>query len=134
MSERTFSWEKLLRVTIWMTNLLMCFSDPQCILPISKFKILLPQISLVAQQVKDWVLSLLWLGLLLWHRFNSWPGKFHMLWVWAKQSKANKQTKTNKQVIKFFYLIIVFFSIDCYHVLTLLSSGHGKSQGRGNIQ
>ena len=30
---------------------------------------------LIAQWVKDQALSLLWLGLLLWHRFHAWPGK-----------------------------------------------------------
>ena len=32
-------------------------------------------------QVKDPALSLLWLGWLLWYRFNPWPGNFHMPWV-----------------------------------------------------
>ena len=36
------------------------------------------------QQVRDLVLSLLWLGLLLWCRFDPRLGKFHMLWVWQK--------------------------------------------------
>ena len=34
---------------------------------------------LVAQQVEDLVLLLLWLRSLLWHGFNPWPGNFHML-------------------------------------------------------
>ena len=32
----------------------------------------------MAQWVKDPVLSLQWLSLLLWCRFDPWPGKFHM--------------------------------------------------------
>ena len=28
--------------------------------------------------VKDLVLSLLWLGSMLWHGFDPWPGNFHM--------------------------------------------------------
>ena len=39
---------------------------------------------LVAQQVKDLVLSLQQLGLLLWHESDPWPGNFHMLWVQPK--------------------------------------------------
>ena len=30
------------------------------------------------QRAKDLALSLQWLGLLLWHMFHPWPGKFHM--------------------------------------------------------
>ena len=37
--------------------------------------------SLVAQQVKDPALSLLWLRSLLWCRFDPWAGKFSMLWL-----------------------------------------------------
>ena len=33
----------------------------------------------MAWQVKDPVLSLQWLSLLLWHRFDPWPENFHML-------------------------------------------------------
>ena len=33
--------------------------------------------SLVPQWVKDLALSLPWLGLLLWHTFDSWPRTFH---------------------------------------------------------
>lgn len=43
--------------------------------------------SLVAQQVKDWVVSLLWLGALLWCGCDSQPGNFFMLWVWPKKLK-----------------------------------------------
>ena len=42
--------------------------------------------SLVAQCVKNHMLSLLWLG------FDPWPGNFQMPWAWTKQT--NKQTKT----------------------------------------
>ena len=37
--------------------------------------------SLMAQQVKDPVLSLLWLRSLLWSRFDPWLGNFCMLWA-----------------------------------------------------
>ena len=41
--------------------------------------------SLVAQQVKDPVLPQLWCRLQLWHRFNPWPGNFHMLQTGPKK-------------------------------------------------
>ena len=41
----------------------------------------------MAQWVKDLVLSLLWLGSLLWHGFNPWPGNFRMPQVWPKKKK-----------------------------------------------
>ena len=31
------------------------------------------------------LLSLLWLGSLLWHGFDPWPGIFHMLWLQPKK-------------------------------------------------
>ena len=37
--------------------------------------------SLVAQGVKDLLLSLLWLGLLPWHGSDPWPWNFRMPWV-----------------------------------------------------
>ena len=40
----------------------------------------------MAQQFKDLVLSLPWLG------FDPWPGNFHMLWVQPK----NKKIKTEE--------------------------------------
>ena len=41
----------------------------------------------MAQWVKDLALTLLWLGLLLWRRFNTWPGNFCMFWVQPKKSR-----------------------------------------------
>ena len=38
----------------------------------------------MVQWVKDLALSLQWLGSLLWCRFDSWLGNFHVLWVWPK--------------------------------------------------
>ena len=43
--------------------------------------------SLLAQWVKNSVLSLLWLGSLLWHRFDSWPRNFCMATGVAKKKK-----------------------------------------------
>ena len=40
---------------------------------------------LVAKQIKDPALSLLWLRSLLWCRFDLWPGNFCMPWVWFKK-------------------------------------------------
>ena len=47
--------------------------------------------SSVAQQVKDLALSLPWFRLLLWHRFDPWPGNFHMLWLQPKKKKKKKK-------------------------------------------
>ena len=52
--------------------------------------------SLVAQQVKDPVLSLMWLRLLLWHRFDPWSRHFHMPWVWPSIHQSITQKQTNK--------------------------------------
>ena len=57
---------------------------------------------LVAQQVKDSVLSLQWLRLLLWHGFDPWPGNFHVPWVWPKKKKikifySEKENKPRTQ-------------------------------------
>ena len=56
--------------------------------------------SLVAQQIKDLVLSLLWLRSLLWHRFDPWPRKFCMLWVWPK---------TNKKLPQYIWMVNFYF-------------------------
>ena len=44
----------------------------------------------MVQQVKDLVLSLQWLGSLLWHSFDPWPGNFYMLWVQPKKKKKKE--------------------------------------------
>ena len=41
----------------------------------------------VAKGVKDLVLSLQWLGSLLWHGFDPWPKNFNMLRVLPKNKK-----------------------------------------------
>ena len=47
----------------------------------------------MAQWVKNLALSLLWLGSLLWHRFNPWPRHFHMPWVQLQIKKKMKLVK-----------------------------------------
>ena len=42
------------------------------------FKMRMSWSSLVAQWVKDQVLSLLWLGSLMWLEYDPWPENFHM--------------------------------------------------------
>ena len=42
----------------------------------------------MAQWVKDLVLSLLWLRLLPWHKFDPWSEKFRVLWVQPKRKKG----------------------------------------------
>ena len=44
----------------------------------------------MAQEVKVPVLSLQWLGLLLWCRFDPWSRNLHMLWVQPKKKKKPK--------------------------------------------
>ena len=51
---------------------------------------------LVAQQVKDPVLSLLWLSLLLWVGFNPWPQNFCMPRTPPKTNKQKKKKKKKK--------------------------------------
>ena len=46
---------------------------------------------MVAQWVKDLVLSLLWFSLLLWHKFNPWPGNFCMLQAEGKEREKEKK-------------------------------------------
>ena len=46
----------------------------------------------MAEQVKDLVLSLLWLRSLLWCRFDLWPGNFWMPWVQLKKKKNKHRT------------------------------------------
>ena len=43
--------------------------------------------SLVTLWIEDLVLSLQWLGLLLWHEFIPWPENFHLLQAWFKKKK-----------------------------------------------
>ena len=52
-----------------------------------------PLSSLVAPLVKDPVLSLQWLGLLLWHGFHPWPWHFHVLLARLKIIKENKNRR-----------------------------------------
>ena len=49
--------------------------------------------SLAIQQVKYLVLSLQWFGVLLWLRFDSWPGNFHIPWAWPKNKNREKASK-----------------------------------------
>ena len=46
----------------------------------------------MARKVKDLILSLLWLWLLLWHRFCSWPRNVHMSGAWLK-TKTKRERK-----------------------------------------
>ena len=54
-----------------------------------------PHSSLMAHQAKDPVLSLQWLGSLLWCGFHPWPRNFHMLRVWPKNFLKNEQNNTH---------------------------------------
>ena len=51
--------------------------------------------------IKNWMVSLQWLGLLLWQRFSSRPGNFHILQTWPKKKKKEKSLdNTLKQKVK----------------------------------
>ena len=50
----------------------------------------------MAQWVKDPALSLLWLWFQLWHRFDSWPREFCILWV-QQNKQTNKHLKKKKK-------------------------------------
>ena len=50
--------------------------------------------SLVAQQVKDLALSLLWC------RFDPWPGNFHMPWAWPKKEKEKEKKQIGTRKLK----------------------------------
>ena len=49
----------------------------------------------MAPQVKDLVLSLLWLRSLVWHGFDPWPGKLHMLQARPQGKKEEKGGRQN---------------------------------------
>ena len=68
----------------------------------------------MVQQVKDLVLSLLWLRLLLWHRFDSWPEELpHAVSVVKKSVQSHPKPK---------YQVIlsegsgVYFFVGCFPV------------------
>ena len=54
----------------------------------------------MAQQVKNLALSLQWLWLLLWHRFNPWPRNFLLLQMWPKKNKKqnHRDTRSNSLI------------------------------------
>jgi len=54
--------------------------------------------SLVAQRVKDLALSLQEVGLSLWHKFNPWPGNFHMPWACPTPTPQNMCLKNGSWV------------------------------------
>ena len=55
----------------------------------------------MVQWVKEPVLSLLWLGSLLWCRFSPWPRNFCMPWVWQKKKKKKKKDLKDLPQIKY---------------------------------
>ena len=56
----------------------------------------MPRNSLVAQQVKDLVLSLQWLGSLLWCGFDTWTQSLHMSWARPGKKKKKEVCKTHR--------------------------------------
>ena len=62
---------------------------------------------LVTQQLKSPALSLLWLGLLLWHGFNPWP--WNLCIAWAGQKKEKKRNWIGFQTGCYILWIRIFF-------------------------
>ena len=60
----------------------------------------------MALQVGDPVSSLQWLGLLLRHKFNPWPGKFCMLQAQTKKKKKKKKEEEEERKEKKIHLKI----------------------------
>ena len=54
----------------------------------------------MAKLVNDLAFLLPWLRLLLWHRFNPWPRKFHILQAWEKKKKEYSFCILNPLAIK----------------------------------
>ena len=71
--------------------LVMQESTPR-ILPLKKLSL---RSSLVTQQIKGPALSLLWLGLLLWHGFDPWPWNFYIPPVWPKTNTTTTTTNNS---------------------------------------
>ena len=55
----------------------------------------------MAQWVKDSMLSLQRLWLLLWQRFDSWPGNFCMPQVQEKKEKEKKERERRRKDFKY---------------------------------
>ena len=51
----------------------------------------------MAQRAKDPALPLLWLWLLLWHVFDTWPGNFGILWAPPQKIKLKQKIGYLKQ-------------------------------------
>ena len=68
----------------------------------------------MGQWVTDPALSLQWLRLLMWCRFDPWPGNFYMLWVWPKKQKQklnseklfSASTSSSKSVTAGIYYLV----------------------------
>ena len=70
----------------------------------------------MVQQVKHLALTLQWLGLVLWHAFDRWPGNFDMLWVEEKhltfkKKKKKKRHKSGREQIILWQQICTWSSV-----------------------
>ena len=55
----------------------------------------------MVQLVKDLVLSLMWLRLLLWHRFNPWPQEFlHAMDAVKKEIKKENTVQSQEYTVR----------------------------------
>ena len=63
----------------------------------------------MAQWVKDLVLLLQWIGLLLWHVFDSWPGNFHLAQMCLHPASHHTDSDyRNFNVFFTFFFFLVF--------------------------
>ena len=74
----------------------------------------------MAQWIKDLVLSLEYLGFLLWCRFSRWPGYFHMPWARPQKKKEKLMEKNMHAFVCEILLIIMWFK---YMTIEIFLSG-----------
>ena len=71
--------------------------------------------------VQDLALSLLWLGLLLWLWFNSWPKNFGLPWAWSSthtHTNTHTHTHTHTHTLSLFphqQLYMLFLTPGAFH-------------------
>lgn len=68
----------------------------------------------VAQWDKNLALSLWWLSLLLWHRFDPWLGSFHVPQAWPKEGRKTLTTFQSPWVV---WSNGINYGILCYEML-----------------
>ena len=78
-----------------------------------------------ALAVKDLVLSLLWLGSLLWCRFDPWPGNFCM-----QRAQPKKKKKLKNAFLTYFQLVMCLSG--CNSIVSQKRSADIFNRGQGD--